>query len=123
MNKSSKNIIIIDGKQYKECFGCNRTLPIEEFFRNRQGHLNYCRECKRKQNAIIIQKRKEKLKAEIERIKTDPDYSPCQFCKSYSTNNMMNNKRYGWCLVLKREVSATFTCDRWQPDRKIKYVL
>jgi len=53
----------------KECFKCNRVLPLDEFYKHSRmadGHLNKCKECTRKDVHQNYDKRREQY-AEYER--------------------------------------------------------
>ena len=50
----------------KTCFKCNKTLPLEAFYKHKQmgdGHLNKCKECTKKDAFIHRENNLEKIRA------------------------------------------------------------
>lgn len=47
-------------EEQKTCSSCGRLLPLSDFYksaRTKDGHENYCKECRKKRNAINYKKR------------------------------------------------------------------
>jgi len=101
-NNSDKKIHIRNSKNEivkKKCFRCNRLLPLENFYHNRNqkdGYNNECKQCENeskesryntyKKNAI-----KRKIKFNISKQEFyDITSKPCYFCDGYSKYDMNN---------------------------------
>ena len=52
----------------KVCKGCGRELPLDAFWRNRQGPTGYCKDCMKEKHAKAAAKREQKYKDNEERI-------------------------------------------------------
>lgn len=52
----------------KVCKGCGRELPLDAFWRNRQGPTGYCKDCMKEKHAKAAAKREQKYKENEERI-------------------------------------------------------
>ena len=52
----------------KICKGCGRELPLDAFWRNRQGVTGYCKDCMKEKHAKAAAKREQKYKEHEERM-------------------------------------------------------
>ena len=52
----------------KICKGCGRELPLDAFWRNRQGVTGYCKDCMKEKHAKAAAKREQNYKEREERL-------------------------------------------------------
>lgn len=71
----------------KTCFKCNKTLPLEAFYKHKQmgdGHLNKCKECTKKDVLIHREANIEKIRAYDRKRGNRQSYS---YVKEYRAAN------------------------------------